>query len=264
MARYPEYWPETVRGLLTHSAEWTPAMRSELDGVTGKAARLLLLRRYGWGVPDEQALLTSATTAVTLVVQDEFVPFEGTVLRMRQFRLHELPWPAEVLQELGAAEVRLRITLSYFVEPSASRRGWRQRYSYPSHALRFDLQSPLETSAEFVSRVNRDAQAAEDGSTSSGTAASERWFIGSQQRHLGSLHQDEWNGTGAELSASSRIAVYPVGGWWKNNRRADRTDLPIRYSLVVSLRTSEASVDLYTPIATELGVPVPVSVEVET
>jgi len=217
-------------------------------------------------------LLTSAGSAVTLVAQDEFVPFEGDDLRMRQFRLHELPWPVDVLQELGPEEVRMRITLSYYVEPAASRRGWRQRYSYASHALRFDLQAPLETSAEFIQRVNRDAQSAEDGATTSAASASQRWFIGSQQRHLGSLHQDEWHGTGAELAASSRIAIYPVGGWWKNNRRKDRTGLPIRYSLIVSLRTAEESVDLYTPIATELGVPVtakvearvPIAVEIET
>lgn len=261
VARYPNYWPETVRGLLTHSAEWTPAMQAELDGTPGKAGRLQLLRRYGWGVPDEQALLTSASSAVTLVVQDRFVPFEGDDLRMRQFRLHELPWPIEALEDLGAAEVRMRITLSYYVEPSASRRGWRQRYSYASHALRFDLQAPLETSAEFVQRVNRDAQLAEDGTTSSSAGAAQRWFIGAQQRHYGSLHQDEWHGTGAELAASSRIAVYPVGGWWKNNRRKDRTNLPIRYSLIVSLRTDETAIDLYTPIATELGVPVTATVE---
>ncbi len=132
------------------------------------------------------------------------------------------------------------------------------------HALRFDLQAPLETSAEFVQRVNRDAPSAEDGDTSSAAAASQRWFIGSQQRHLGSLYQDEWRGTGAELATSNRIAVYPVGGWWKNNKRKDRTDLPVRYSLVVSLRTAEESVDLYTPIATELGVPVPVAIEIMT
>jgi hypothetical protein len=266
IARYPDYWPETVRGLLTHSAEWSPSMRAELDGAPGKTDRLQLLRRYGWGIPDEQALLTSAAAAVTLVVQDEFVPFEGADLKMRQFRLHELPWPAAVLQGLGATEVRLRITLSYFVEPSASRRGWRQRYSYASHALRFDLQAPLETSAEFVHRVNRDAQSAEDGVTSSAAQASQRWFVGPNQRHLGSLHQDEWRGTGAELAASSRIAVYPVGGWWKNNRRKDRTDLSVRYSMVVSLRTAAQSVDLYTPIATELGVrvPAPAAVEIKT
>lgn len=151
------------------------------------------------------------------------------------------------------------------------RHGWRQRYSYASHALRFDLQAPLETSAEFVHRINRDAQSAEDGATISAAGASQRGFIGSQQRHLVSLHQDEWHGTGAELAASSRIAVNPVGGWWQSNRRKDRTDLAIRYALIVSLRTPRRP-STYTPIATELGVPVtatmeapvPIGVEIET
>jgi len=28
MESYPSLWPETIRALLVHSAEWTPAMRS--------------------------------------------------------------------------------------------------------------------------------------------------------------------------------------------------------------------------------------------
>jgi len=52
------------------------------------------------------------------------------------------------------------------------------------------------------------------------------------------------------------IALHPVGGSWKNNKRADRADLPLRYSLLVSLRTPEQGVDLDTPIAVQLAVPV--------
>ncbi len=254
MARYPSYWPETVRGLLTHSAEWTPLMHDELRAESSKTSRLGLLRRYGWGVPSEDALLHSTRQAVTLVSQDQFVPFDGPDYRMRHFRLHTLPWPREALEELGDDEVRLRVTLSYFVEPSASRRGWRRRYQYASHALRFDLQAPLETQRDFVNRVNRDAQRdEEDGSSAS--SGSDRWFVGPNQRNLGSLHQDEWIGSGQELAASGSLAVYPVGGWWKNNGRADRSSLPVRYSLIVSLKTASADIDLYTPIMNEIRVP---------
>jgi hypothetical protein len=49
----------------------------------------------------------------------------------------------------------------------------------------------------------------------------------------------------------------PWGGWWKNNNRKDRAALPVRYALIVSLRTSEQGVDLYTPIATQLQIPIP-------
>lgn len=260
MARYPDYWPETIRGLLTHAADWTPTMRAEFDAAPNKGDVLHLLRRYGWGVPSEGSVLTSTGQAVTMVTQDHFIPFEGDDLRVRRFRLHTLPWPREVLLALGEAEVRLRVTLSYFVEPSASRRGWRQRYAYASHGLRFDLQGTLETQQEFIRRVNREAQS-EEGNGAGAATTSQRWLVGSNQRHLGSLHQDDWYGTGAELAGCNSIAVYPVGGWWKNNRRQDRSDLPIRYALVVSLRTSAENVDLYTPIANLLSVPVPIEVE---
>lgn len=259
MSRYPDYWPETVRGLLTHAADWTSPMCEEVRAAATKSSRLHLLRRYGWGVPTEEAVLTSRSRAVTLVTQDQFVPFEGPESRSRSFRLHTLPWPREVLTDLGEAEVRLRVTLSYFIEPSPSRRGWRQRYSYASHGLRFDLQGTLESQEQFVRRVNYDAQSEEQGTSGSATTT-DRWLVGSNQRHLGSLHQDDWYGTGAELAGCNSIAVFPVGGWWKNNRRRDRADLPIRYALLVSLRTS-TNVDLYTPIAHEISLPVPIMLQ---
>ena len=253
MDRYPSYWPETVRGLLTHSAEWTDSMVQQLGSGNTKTWRQILLRQFGWGVPSEEAVLNSGRGAVTLIAQDSFVPFSGDKYSIRHFRLHPLPWPTNVLQSLGATEVRLRVTLSYFVEPSASRRGWRNKYQYASHGLRFDLQGTLENQAEFVQRVNREAQNEEGGSRPS---ESGRWFLGERARHLGSLHQDEWIGTGAELAHCNNVAVYPVGGWWKNNRRKDRHDLPVRYALLLSLQTKEQGVDLYTPIAAQLQIPV--------
>jgi hypothetical protein len=254
MATYPDYWPETIRGLLVHAAEWTPAMLAEVRGASSKTARQQLLRRYGWGVPSTEAVLGSRASSVTLVTQDVFVPFAGPEHAARRFRLHQLPWPTDVLRELGAASVQLRVTLSYFVEPSASRRGWRRRYAYGSHGLRFELKAPLEQQDDFLARVNREAQDEEAGQRPS--SGSDRWFIGDRQRNLGSLHQDLWEGTGSELAECDLIAVNPIGGWWKNNKRADRTELPLRYSLMVSLRTDATDVDLYTPISTQLRIPI--------
>src|SRR5258706_15528302 len=77
--------------------------------------------------------------------------------------LHQLPWPVEVLQELGELPVRVRVTLSYFVEPNPARRGWRYKHIYPSHGLRFDMRRPTESLDAFRERVNkaaRDADAA--------------------------------------------------------------------------------------------------------
>ncbi|WP_205016006.1 S8 family peptidase [Pseudonocardia sp. EV170527-09] len=260
-AAYPEYWPETVRALLVHAAEWTPAMRQQLTAArtAGRREQQTMLRRYGWGVPTEDRVLYSTSQAVTLVIQDEFVPFVGEEFRCPAFRLHNLPWPREALQDLGAAPVTLRVTLSYFVEPTASRRGWRRRYAYPSHQLRFDLQGPLESEDEFVQRVNRDRRDEEESGRPTGSQVS--WLVGPNQRNLGSLHQDIWDTTGVELARSGQLAVYPVGGWWKNNGTPSRIDQPVRYALVVSLRTTETDVDLYTPIATLLNVPTSIPIE---
>jgi hypothetical protein len=255
MAEYPSFWPETIRGLLVHAAEWTPAMKAEVVAERTKGGRLRLLRRYGWGVPSEEAVLRSARNAVTLVTQDQFVPFTGTNHEARTFRLHHLPWPVEVLRDLGEAEVELRVTLSYFIEPNASRRGWRRRYAYASHGLRFELKGPQESLDEFVARINRSSREREEAYRPSGQ--SDRWLLGSHRRHLGSLHQDIWSdGTAAELAECGLLAVFPVGGWWKYGQHSDRADLPVRYSLIVSLRTPLAGVDLYTPIEVQLTVPI--------
>jgi hypothetical protein len=254
-ATYPAYWPETIRALLVHGATWTPAMRAAIKQASqsGLAAQQRMLRRYGWGQPSEDRVLYSGDQAVTLVVQDEFVPFSGDEFKIPAFRLHDLPWPTAVLEVLDAAAITLRVTLSYFIEPTASRRGWRQRYTYASHALRFELQDPLETENDFVQRVNRDARTEESGGRPA--AGQVKWLVGANQRNLGSLHQDEWATDGITLSRSGRLAIYPVGGWWKNNRTQARIDQPVRYALVVSLKTDELDVDLYTPIANVLKIP---------
>lgn len=250
MYRYPHFWPETVRGLLAHSAEWTPAMVERLNQQSNKRGRHQLLRQFGWGVPTEASLLNSATNAVTIVAQDSFVPFEGNAYSIPNFRLHSLPWPTEALQILGEEDVRLRVTLSYFIEPSAGRRGWQNKYQYPSHGFRFDLQGNTETPREFIDRIN--GQQRDDGV--SRFRDSPRWFLGKQNRSRGTLHQDQWTGSAAELAQCFYLAVYPVGGWWKNNKRKDRRDLEARYSLIVSLQTQTTDVDLYTPIMNALQI----------
>ena len=247
-------------------------MRDQIEARIGKTERATLLRRYGWGVPTEQTVLRSDRQAVTMVVQDQFQPFDGPDYLMRHFRLHNLPWPKQILQQIGEHDVTMKVTLSYFIEPNPSRRGWRRRYAYASHGLRFELKTPRETETDFIRRVNKSA--ADEESDDHGSqddrlpqmpapsAGTERWLIGPKQRNIGSLHQDLWHGSGAELAPCDQIAVYPVGGWWKNNSRPDRMNLTVRYALLVSLTTAEQGVDLYTPIANELRIPAPVIIPV--
>ncbi|MCR6490886.1 S8 family serine peptidase [Cellulomonas sp. P24] len=121
-AAYPTLRPETVRALIVHSAEWTPAMSVRLDAATTMGRRVSLLRRYGMGVPNAGRALRSAADALTLIAEARIHPYErdgaSNAGKVREMNLHDLPWPVQELENLGETQVRLRITLSYFVEPN--------------------------------------------------------------------------------------------------------------------------------------------------
>lgn len=244
-AEYPELWPETIRALVVHSAEWTEAMRGYLAQAGGKTARGRLIRRYGFGVPDLERALRSASSAVTLVVEDSIRPFnEG---RMREIHVHDLPWPREALAALGDAAVRVRVTLSYFVEPNPGRRGWQTKHRYQSHGLRFEVKGPTESLDEFRKRLNKSAIDEEERRPSSG-ADNDGWYLGPRARDRGSIHSDILAGFAADIAERGTIAVYPVTGWWKEIKKRDRSRHGARYALIVSIETVEIEADLWTPI----------------
>ncbi len=246
---YPDFWPETVRALIVHSAEWTDVMRSRFAPLNTKIRVEGLLRCYGFGVPDLYRAMWSANNSLTLIAQDTLQPFDrfDGKYRARDMNLHHIPWPKEALEELGATPVEMKVTLSYFVEPNPGERGWVRRYSYASHGLRFDVKTPTETLDQFRRRINRIAFEEERGDKSSSDAS--RWLLGPDLRGLGSLHSDLWTGTAAELAQRGFIGVYPVIGWWRERHQLERWSSRARYSLVVTIRTPEADVDIYTPVA---------------
>jgi hypothetical protein len=72
----PSLWPETVRGILVHSAEWTPAMRQEIFGQLSKKQRVRRhIRKYGHGVPSLDRALYSMKNDLTMVIEDEIFAF---------------------------------------------------------------------------------------------------------------------------------------------------------------------------------------------
>lgn len=268
-ARYPNLRAETVRGLLVHEAQWTEAM---IDGVynrngrrkigAGQLARTVL-RRYGWGVPTEERVLSSTASAVTMIIQGSLKPFvrDGREVRLGELKLHELPWPRDQLLDLDAEEVNLRVTLSYFIEPNPGRRGMLGQHTYASHRLRFALKGPFETMEGFERRIAQAAQAEDDARTSIRPFDSDKnWLVGPTNRDRGCLHADIWRGTARELADCGVLAVFPAGGWWKYHNSADRVGMPVTYGLLVSLTTPEVTADLYTPTAIQLGVPVPAEI----
>ena len=258
MASYPDLWPETVRGLLVHSAEWTEQMKTQFLPQGSSATKVdyaNLVRRCGFGVPDLERALWTVDNSLTMVIERELTPFQrspGKEPGLRDMNLHPLPWPREALEALHEAIVEMRVTLSYFIEPNPSARGVGSRYRYESHGLRFDVKRPPESEDIFRRRINRAAREEEEGSpTSDGDP---HWILGKQARHRGSLHSDVWRGTAADLASRGMLAVYPSLGWWKSRPRLKGYEKPARYALLVSIIAPDVSVDLCTEIANQIGI----------
>lgn len=257
-ALYPDYWPETIRALLIHSALWTPAMKALFEPFTTKDKYRQLLRYCGYGVPDEDTLFWSARNELTLVAQDVIHPYtkEGSNVKTRDINLHTLPWPTDVLHNLPPnTQVEMKVTLSYFIEPNPGERGWVNKYRYASHGLRFDVRRSLETLTDFKQRINQKARD-EEHAYNGATPDSGQWLLGEKLRSLGSVHSDTWTGTAAELAERGYIAVYPVLGWWKERANLQRWGKSARYALIVGIKTPSVETDIYTAIENQIFVPV--------
>ena len=255
MAVYPELWPETVRALIVHSAQWTPAMRqAHLPPVHTKRHYRQLVQRCGFGVPDLERALWTVANSLTLVVQGTLQPFQkrrGKPPTTQDMHLHRLPWPRDTLESLGDSEVEMRVTLSYFIEPNPSQRG-NSRYRYQSHGLRFDVKRPTETVNAFRARLN----AAVERQGSDPATSDQRWLLGATNRHRGSLHSDIWRGTGADLASRAQVAVFPTIGWWRTRDRLGCANRNARYALTVSVRAPDTDIDLYAEVASRVAIPI--------
>lgn len=258
LARYPGYRMETLRALMIHSAEWTPAMQQlrtfglqQGDGDAMAWARVLSC--YGWGVPNETRLFESASNVLTLVIEDELTPYKRVDSRigLNEMKYFKLPWPEEALKELRQEEVEMRCTLSYFADPDPLADSRDRRDRYASHALRFDVKRFGESDERAQQRVNEFAEVDADD-TPSGTTEDQGWIVGFQKRRLGSVHHDIWTGRAFRLAERDGISVYPVKGWWSDRARGGYEDRSVRFSLVVSIRTRSNAVDLVTEAAAKV------------
>ena len=253
-AEYPDIWPETVRALLIHSARWTSQMKEQFcTDDSKKTGRRKLLRTCGYGIPNIDRAIQCLNNSVNLIIQGEIQPYEkdNGQIGMKEMHLHQIPWPTELLRSLGEAEVEMRVTLSYFIEPGPGEKGWNNRYRYPSCGLRFDVINTDESVEDFKKRINVKMREDSDDH-GGGTSGSNRWYLGSENRDVGSVHSDFIKTSAVELCNANYLAVYPVVGWWRERSYLGKCNETVRYSLVVSISTPNAEIDLYTPIATQI------------
>ncbi len=275
MHRMPGFWPETYRGMMVHSARWNPAMLRNLNPHAQGTTRDVqnLLRDYGFGEPDQPRLFGSGESGVTMIIQDTIQPYdpasEAGKARLHHFHLHQLPWPRQVFDRHRDVELTLRVTLSYFIEPSPGSRCWLsgKKYRYGSHLLRFSFKRATESDAAFRrSLEKRIEDEEEDGDEQlglealEGRAPAEKWALGPKLcGKSGSLVQDVWKGTPAELAAMGQVAIYPAKGWFATRSFKPGHEYfechkrPVRYSLIISI-DAEQEIGLYTEISNLISV----------
>lgn len=262
MAEYPGIWPETVRALLIHSARWTSKMKAQFCTPDNKiTGRRNLLRACGYGIPNLQRAMECLNNSVNLIIEGELQPFvRGS---MNEMHIHKIPWPRKVLQELGEIPAEMRVTLSYFIEPGPGEVGWKDKYRYPSCGLRFEVINKDETRDDFIKRVNVKMRGDDKKDKGEGTSGSKYWYLGADNRDVGSIHSDFREQNSVDLCEANYIAVYPVIGWWRERAHLKCYNKKVRYSLIVSISTPETKVDLYTPIITQIETTTQTPVEIE-
>ncbi len=259
---YPNAWAETVRGLVIHSANWNAAMLAQQNVQQGNRASFRnLLRTFGFGIPDLDRALYSQESALTYIAQETIQPFsfkEGSsTAETNEIHFFKLPWASDLLLQMGETPVKLKVTLSYFIEPGAGEIGWKDKYRYQSHGLRFDVNNVNESEDDFRRRVNIAAR--DENEEVNGNAGSNRWAIGTNNRSTGSIHSDYWEGTAAAMATCNHISVYPVIGWWRERKHLGKVENQVRYALIISLETPAQDVELYTTVRNMIEVPIEVN-----
>ncbi|CEG09834.1 hypothetical protein BN961_03266 [Afipia felis] len=254
-AALPARWPETHRALTVDSAQWPQPIRKKLIGSGAswksgsKAEKQQVLREMGYGVPNIERAILSASNDVTLIAEAEIQPFafgaDGRSGVFNEMHFYDLPWPRRALEQLENESVMMKVTLSYFIEPNLTGKAATRPDTYRSFGLRFDMKKRTETDARFKSRIS--ASQAKDGTESQGEKS--YWLLGPKAVQAGSLHCDLWRGPAIELAGHDAIAVYPVGGWWKSHVGQKRVADKGRYSLTISISAPGQAVDLYSEIA---------------
>ncbi len=249
LAKYPDLKTETVRGLLVHSARWSDKLlaRENLDPFSGGKTKEVqaLMRGYGYGVVNEARALSSAANKTTIFTESSLQPYKGKAgdTRFNECHLIRLPWPQVALQNNPETTVTLYVTLSYFIEPNPGSRTWDdgKKYKYASHLLGFIPKHKGHSADEFRSRLDANAENQAD------SLNDKNWALGPKARgKCGSLVQDMWRGSAADLAEMESIAVFPrAKGWWATrkyleNRTEHNSHLKsVPYSLIISIETEE-------------------------
>jgi Subtilase family len=239
-AAEPRLRPETVRGLLVHSASWTPAMREQFEGLNDR------FQACGYGVPDEHVASECARSRATVIIEDAMpnavveeepkkrAPKLPTTKKTeprdrRKTKVYRLPIPSSLLSDADP-DVELRVTLSYFAEPNKY-----GRRVFHGLDLKWDMQGPQELEEEFLQRINvlKRPKGSDGKPEKIHTKKSFAWDVGKQLRSRGTVQSDRCSVKMSDIVGDKLIAIVPILGWW--DQRPDLQHDAMRFSLIVSV-----------------------------
>lgn len=255
---YPEARPETIRGLIVHSASWTDKLKEQFNSNNNPEGKNKLLSACGYGVPDIDYAVNSNPKRVTIIIEDEIANKNSN--GDRKIKIFKLPIPENVMKTDLNAKANLKITLSYFAEPNEPER--EKRNKYRGLDLEWDIQGPTESDDHFNARINDVSREKfnegknKEEKFKSRDSSQFTWKIGKQRRNRGTVQSDELESLVglSEIVGTKGIAVYPRLGWWDNKR--DFENKSMKFSLIITVEVfSGKDIDIYTPIKNIVEIP---------
>lgn len=255
----PTLTPATVRGLMVHSASWTPTMLEQFPDLDHRMAVC------GYGEPDAEFALACTEARATVIVEGTMPnaveverlkdppPKRSTTKKtetvlQRRAQYFSLPLNDALLEQHADADVELRVTLSYFPEIHAFRRS-----AYRGLDLKWYMQGPAEGEDRFRARINKLVR---EGGEKGGDPYD--WDLRISRRQNGTVQSDRWRGKAIDLGPRL-IAVVPVLGWWDRRKDFQLKEQP--YSLLVSVIAP--GLNIYNSVAIGLEAESEAEVEVE-
>ena len=236
--------PRPSDGLLVHAADGRPRCAPRFDGATSKAQPATAAAlRLGRAVRERGAVLDSPGGHDSSA-QDEFVPFDGDHFGFRQFRLHDLPWPRRVAP--GASAPRRDAAGHALLLHRAHRLATRMAPAlrYASHGLRSSSR-PAGDRRQFVRASTRRPSRGGRGTPRRGRQARSLARRAQPAQLWARCTRTSGKVRAPNSPTPASIAVYPIGGWWKNNKRGRAAQRPLRPDRLA--QDTGADVDLYTP-----------------
>jgi hypothetical protein len=254
-AQYPQAGANLIRALIANSADWPPAFVQSFvtrpDDPLPKAARQMLLRLCGYGVPQPDKALSSNEHCLVFVAEDEFSWTKDDRNSSSRYpakvSFFSIKFEPDDLYRLPpATRVRVSVTLAY--NPPVRKT---QRRRYQAIDMRWDLKRREEDSEDFYARWMREVEGSAEESEPEEEVVTRPlppwpWELkpalnpGSKVRR-GTLIRDWFDAYAHELPNALELVVLAMVAPW----RRPPEPLAQKFALVVSVEALDHQLPLY-------------------